>query len=254
MITVLGAEGFLGRQVMRRLRRDGVRFQVQPDGELGTVIDCAGVTVDFRDRALQTVDAHVARLLPLLERARRWVYLSSTRVYRRAADTAEDTPITVRPADPDDLYDISKICGEALLASSGADACILRLSNIYGPGMSSGSFLGELLRKAGRGEIELLSHPDSAKDYLPVEAAVDIIVRLAAGSRHRVYNVASGRNVKHGDIAARLHALTGCRVVAREGAPLHLAAPIRIDRIREELGFEGADLLGDLSMLKELQV
>jgi nucleoside-diphosphate-sugar epimerase len=253
MITVLGAEGFIGRQVMRRLRRDGVPFQVEAQGDLGTVIDCAGVTVDFRDRALQTVDAHVARLLPLLERARRWVYLSSTRVYRQAADTAEDTPITVRPADPDDLYDISKICGEALLAASGSDVCILRLSNVYGPGMSPGSFLGQLVHQAARGEIELLSHPDSAKDYLAVEAAVEVIVRLAAGARHRVYNVASGRNIRHGDIAARLHDLTGCQVVFRDGAPLHLAAPIRIDRIRDELGFESGDLLADLGQLEELR-
>jgi nucleoside-diphosphate-sugar epimerase len=237
MITVLGAEGFIGRQVMRRLRRDGVPFQVEAQGDLGTVIDCAGVTVDFRDRALQTVDAHVARLLPLLERARRWVYLSSTRVYRQA----------------DDLYDISKICGEALLAASGSDVCILRLSNVYGPGMSPGSFLGQLVHQAARGEIELLSHPDSAKDYLAVEAAVEVIVRLAAGARHRVYNVASGRNIRHGDIAARLHDLTGCQVVFRDGAPLHLAAPIRIDRIRDELGFESGDLLADLGQLEELR-
>jgi len=253
MITVLGAGGFLGRHVVRRLGRDGVPFQVEPEGDLGTVIDCAGVTVDFRDRPLDTVEAHVARLLPLIARARRWVYLSSTRIYRHAADTGEDTPITVRPGNPDDLYDISKICGEALLASSGADVCILRLSNVYGPGMSPASFLGELVRDAGRGELELRSHPDSDKDYLPVEAAVDIILRLAAGGRHRVYNVAAGRNVKHGDIAARLHALTGCRVIVRCGAPLHRSAPIRIDRIRDELGFHGADVLADLAALKEAQ-
>ena len=88
--TVIGAFGFIGRHLSRHLQRQG--FDVHeasrderswPDGSLGHVFYCAGLTADFAQRPHDTVDAHVALLDRVLRQQRfaSLVYLSSTRLY-----------------------------------------------------------------------------------------------------------------------------------------------------------------------------
>ncbi|MGH7341773.1 MAG: NAD-dependent epimerase/dehydratase family protein, partial [Candidatus Rokuibacteriota bacterium] len=113
MITILGGSGFVGSHLVRRLRETGAAHRAPARGEplgpesLGTVIYCIGLTADFRDRPLATVDAHVSQLTETLRHAEfeRVVYLSSTRVYRRSrGPCAESDVLHLDPGDPDDLY------------------------------------------------------------------------------------------------------------------------------------------------------
>ena len=92
--TVLGAAGFIGGHVRRRLeaRGDAVRAIARgdalPDGDLGRVICCVGVTADFRTRPLDTIDAHVSYVADVVRRAR----FSSSKTRSTIANASSSWP------------------------------------------------------------------------------------------------------------------------------------------------------------------
>ena len=114
-ITVLGAQGLIGSQILHYLQQRGVdtfapakhdeRIFTEP---LGQVIYCIGLTADFRQRPLETVEAHVCLLRRLLATAQfeSLTYLSSTRVYAQSDDTSENANLVVNPNQASDLYNL----------------------------------------------------------------------------------------------------------------------------------------------------
>jgi nucleoside-diphosphate-sugar epimerase len=264
MFTVLGASGFIGSHLVTHLSASGIEcFAPQPGDpgvfqrEVGHVVYCVGLTADFRTRPLETVDAHVCQLREILERARfdSLLYLSSTRVYRGAGDTREDAPLRVDPSDPDDLYNMSKIMGESLcLCSDRPHARVARMSNVYGPDVSSENFLATVLRDAlNTGRVVVNTAPTSAKDYIGVHDVVPALIRIAEAGRHRVYNVASGQNVTHAELLEGIRTLTGCRVEFTKGAPEVVFPAISTDRMRQEFGFVPDHVMDRLESLVRQQ-
>src|SRR5690348_4266416 len=111
--SVLGADGFVGRALVRHLRSRGHDCEAIGRNDrlperFGHLIYCIGVTSDFRTRALDTVDAHVSALVPLLRGAQfeSFTYLSSTRLYHglNIEVANEDVALIVNPGNPDDVY------------------------------------------------------------------------------------------------------------------------------------------------------
>jgi nucleoside-diphosphate-sugar epimerase len=264
MFTVLGASGFIGSHLVAHLSAAGAEcFAPERDDpgvfqrELGHVVYCIGLTADFRTRPLETVEAHVCRLREVLERARfeSLLYLSSTRIYRGAADTREDTPLWVDPDDPDHLYNLSKVTGECLCLSAGHPGTrVARLSNVYGPDGAAENFLPAVLRDAlTDGRVVVHSAPGSAKDYIGVHDVVPALIRIAGGGRHRIYNVASGRNVTNEELLGRVRALTGCRVTFAEDAPEVVFPAISVERMRREFGFTTDHVMDRLESLVRAQ-
>ena len=115
---------------MSRLQARGVSCWSPQRGDatvferpLGHVIYGIGVTADFRTRTLETVGAHVCALVEFIARARfdSLLYLSSTRVYKGAPATDEESPLRVSPSDADDFYNLTKLTGEALCLTNPRD-------------------------------------------------------------------------------------------------------------------------------------
>lgn len=258
--TVLGASGFIGRHLVRRLERAGAEVLAPPRGsdlvfheELGHVFYCIGLTADWRNRPFDAVRAHVERLVEILERARfrSLTYLSSTRVYKRAAVATEDALLGALPEKRDDLFDLSKMMGESICLTDTRATRVARLSNVYGDDLVSDNFLSSVIRDALRGSVALRSSLDSAKDYVGVEEVVDLLIRIATSGRERVYNVASGSNTSNREILGELGRLTGCELRLGEGAPTTTFPLIAVDRLRREFQFSPRSVVAALAGLVE---
>ena len=258
--TVLGAGGYLGRALVERLMQEGhvvhaitrasLPALLETRRPVGHVIDCIGLTGDFRTRPGDTAAAHVgvtAHCLATL-RCESFLFLSSTRVYARAAATREDAPLLCQPNDPSDLYNLTKLAGEALcLGDTRPTVRVARLSNVYGPGLGDGTFLGQLLREGrATGRVVFRQAPGSAKDYVSRDDVLRLLPMIATDGAMRLYNVAAGRNTTHRAIATALEAASGWDVAFQPDAPRVAFPPIETARLRTEFGPALSDLSADL--------
>lgn len=261
--TILGAAGFVGRALTDALQAQGhivhpVTRAALPSLlecriQAGHVIDCIGLTADFRSRPHDTAEAHVgvtANCLATL-RCESFLFLSSTRVYARAAMTHEDAAVAAAPHDPSDLYNLTKLTGEALcLADPRTTVRVARLSNVYGPCMGAANFLGQVLREgAATGHVTFHQSPQSAKDYIGAGELVRLLASIAANGRQRLYNVAAGRNTSHAEIAASLTRHFGWTCAFAPDAPSVTFPPIDTARLAAEFGTALSNISDDLPTL-----
>jgi len=258
--SVFGAQGFVGRNLVRHLTGRG--YDVRPFGRgdegwrgrhLGHAFYCIGLTADFRSRPFETIDAHISVLTDMLRSARftSFVYLSSTRVYARAGTTDEAAVIPVQPAEPDDLYNISKLMGEAACLGSGlANVRVARLSNVFGDDLGSSNFLSAVIREAiDTGCVRLRTGLASEKDYVSIGDVVAALEAIATRGREKITNVAYGANTTHGEIIEALTRATGARVEVEANAPVVSFPPIVTRRLDQLAGGQRAALVPMVSAL-----
>ena len=240
--SVFGAQGFVGRNLVQHLRGQGydVRQFARGDqswrgSDLGHAFYAIGLTADFRSRPFETIDAHVSVLSDLLRSAAftSFVYLSSTRVYVRAATTDEATAIPVQPAEPDDLYNISKLMGESACLGSGLkNARVARLSNVFGEDLGSSNFLTAVISEAVDTHcVRLRTSLASEKDYIWIGDVVAALEAIATRGTEKITNVAYGANTTHGEIMTALTQATGARIEVDTDAPMVRFPPIATQRL-----------------------
>lgn len=249
-ITVLGAGGWIGAALVADLRRQGRAVIAVDRAALpawlagveppGSVIYAIGLTADFRQRPHATVEAHGGLLSQVLQRPgiERLLLLSSTRVYARSADTRETAPLPCLSSDPSDLYNLSKLLGEALVLQDPRPGLkVARLSNVVGPGQPASTFVGALLEEARAGGVVTIQQPaDMAKDYVALADVVRLLPLMAEQGQQRLYNLGSGRNTSHAEVAAWLER-QGARVrfASGEAASVGLSfRPLAIERLAAE--------------------
>jgi len=259
--TVFGASGFIGQALTQALvdaghevLAPGREERLDPAMNLGHVFYCIGVTADFRSRPFDTVRAHVSLLSDLLERHRfeSFLYLSSTRVYAGAGHAHEDARLTVNPNDSSDLYNLSKLAGEAICLHSGKPhSRVVRLSNVVGFDPHTHNFYAQLIHEALAGRIVLQSAPSSEKDYILLADAVALVMRIGLHGNASVYNVASGVNTSHEQWCVSLARVTGCQIEHVPKAQEYKFPPIDIDRVRREWGFRPLSVLETVPDLVE---
>jgi nucleoside-diphosphate-sugar epimerase len=228
--TIFGGFGFVGSELARQLEASGhnvmrVGRENWPveGANLGQVIFCIGMTADFRKRLIETFDTQFLRLHEALTNYQyeSFLYLSSARVYSDAGSTSEDTPLLVRPATADHVYNISKIAGESLcFAHDNPKIRVARLSNVYGPQDRSNLFMTAVLREAVElGQVSIGQAPESSKDYIAIEDAASILIAISQAGQQRLYNVACGSNFTHRQIAVVLEQ-SGFKVNFKANSPV----------------------------------
>jgi nucleoside-diphosphate-sugar epimerase len=258
--TVLGASGFIGSHLSAEIERREIdvarpgRDEDLTGRHLGIVFHCAGLTGDAPRRPLDTVEAHVGKLSDVLRTCRfdRLVYLSSTRLYLGAPSGREDETLRDDPADRGRVFNLSKATGESLVLHGDGAGPVARLSNVYGPDWESENFLTEIVTAACRdGAVTIRDAPDSAKDYVHVDDVVKALIRIGLEGGAGVYNVASGRNVTHRELADGLRSAAGCEVEFAAGGETVVFPPIETGRLQAEFAFSPRSVLEDLPELVE---
>jgi len=260
MFTVLGSNGFIGSHLKKYLETIGEEGFYPPrdyvpdkNKNLGNVFYCIGLTADFRTRLFDTVNAHVIRLSEFLERATfdSFLYMSTTRVYAYSDSTGEEEPVKVNSSNSDDLYAISKLLGEAVcLSIAGKNVKVVRLSNVIGNDFRSENFLMQLITGAiEKKNIELRAHPMSEKDYVDIKTVVPLLLKILSKGKHRLYNIANGKNMNHLQIVEKIQEQTGCTVKMDFSAPLQSFPVISIQRLKEEFEIQPTDLMGAIPQL-----
>ncbi len=108
---------------------------------------------------------------------------------------------------------------QAVLASAGDNARVLRLSNVFGFEYQSGAtarttFFGMMLsRLRGQGEIYLDVAPATRRDFIPVDWAATAVVSAALVWRGGILNIGAGGAVSCGEIAEQVIAGYGSGVL-----------------------------------------
>jgi nucleoside-diphosphate-sugar epimerase len=215
LFSVFGAAGGVGARCVATWRAAGHEVKAfrrgewpEPGEALGHAIYTIGITSDFRTRPLEVADAHAGLIAKLIahDAFDSLTYLSSTRIYRNGSSGDERATFTIDPRQPDQLYDISKLLGEALMHYRPDPRLkIARLSNVYFAEDRSGNFLPSVLMEAkATGRVKLGQSLRSCKDYIAMDDLVAALGNIAQFGRERIYTIASGRNITHGEIADRL--------------------------------------------------
>jgi len=258
--TILGAGGYLGRALAARLEEDGHSVHAVTRASLpalldcrrpvGHVIDCIGLTGDFRSRPFDTAQAHVgitAQCLATLN-CDSFLFVSSTRIYAHAVSAQEETPIITVPTDPSDVFNLSKLAGEALcFCDPRPTRRVVRLSNVYGPGLGNDTFLGQVLAEGQTtGAVRFRQASDSEKDYVSLQQVLRLLPLIATHGAARLYNLATGRNTTHASIASALRDSFGWDTAFEPDAPSVRFPRIATARLEAEFGRGLSDLLTDL--------
>ena len=133
--------------------------------------------------------------------ARRFVYLSTSRIYnqrRDQSDLHEETPL----AKPATLYTRSKLAAEAIIQESREiQGVILRTPTVYGSG--AGALFPQFVRAAKAGPMPLVRDGAAARSVIHIEDVIGAIraaLNVHTISPGTVINIASGEPVLVTDI------------------------------------------------------
>jgi nucleoside-diphosphate-sugar epimerase len=260
MITILGATGFVGRALVKDLENRQIPYFAPTREEnflgknLGNVIYSIGLTADFRKRPFDTVEAHVGKLSEFLKEAQfdSFTYLSSTRVYldNKERKVNENTLIATNIQDPNSIFNTSKLAGEALTLNCGQNkGKVIRLSNIYGDDFTSENFITSIIKEGlSQKKIVFKTTLDSAKDFISLNDAVALILKIATTGKDKIYNVASGKRTTNADIVSKLQQLKAWKIEISEDAERIVFPNVDISRVKKEFQFKpSSNLIDDLA-------
>src|SRR5712692_992177 len=234
-VAVTGGTGFVGANVARRLINDGhdVHLLVRPgfsSWRIATILpDVELHEVRFDDP--EAVDTAVSAIRPewLFHLAASGAYSwqndldhmlhtnvlgtanlveaclrAGTESFVNAGSSSEyglvDRPATEDdPPEPNSHYAVTKASATLFCQYSGRRSGMniptLRLYSIYGPFEEPRRLMPTLVVHGLHGRLPPLVHPDTARDFVHVDDAVDAFLRAAGrsgGDPGAVYNVASG--------------------------------------------------------------
>lgn len=144
------------------------------------------------------------------------VYASSVVVY---GDQSMEPHYPDETVHPKDYYARAKVaCEAAVTARCGT---VMRLANIYGPGLSKGTILSDLLDQLYEEGPIRVRNAGPERDYLWVRDAASGLLAAALRQAGGIYNLASGRAISVLQLAKIVTAAVGqpCRPVESVAEP-----------------------------------
>lgn len=231
-LVVTGASGFLGRALVSDLRqRKAETVAVSRRAEAGAVrVENYADTPAPRGSTLvhlaeeSRVDlategsVRVAEQLleALLEKGfERTVYASSGAVY---GDTSMSSCRPGAPIQAGNFYLAGKLaCEKRVLAAGGV---VVRLANIYGPGMRDGTVVTDLLTQIGGNGPVTLRDLKPIRDFLWIGDAARGLAEAALGVAQGTFNLGSGVGTSIAELVS-----LACRMAGQDGREVLATSP-----------------------------
>lgn len=223
-VVVTGSSGFLGTHVVKVLREQGAdvtavarrsiphavvveKYSDCPEGDL--LIHLA--EEPDRNKVEQLGEVYFKEATDLVELltarfAGKVIYGSSGSVYgdRKASSFREEDPVSIT-----DLYSRLKIHNENKVLEAGGN--VIRISNMYGFGMSSNNVLSKIISQIHQSEPIRLWSSRPIRDFINVEDVAGLIVRMAYKVNAQVYNAGSGVGTSIGELASLIMSAAGVK-------------------------------------------
>lgn len=227
--AVIGANGFLGGAIVSSLLEIGVDVYAVHNGRTDNIDNGAeechinyflksDIVPDVIFHAAGNYACTHAQLLEindvLLQLSRKKaaskiVYISSSNVYgAHKENPIEENSSFNNPG----LYAHSKIAGEFIVTAHNRYA-ILRLTYLYGRGITNSSFLPRIIKNAVENkEIVLFGQGERKQDYLHINDAVKFCIAAADLEDNAILLGATGISVSNSEVADTICSLTGAVV------------------------------------------
>lgn len=166
-------------------------------------------TIDDTDRLYEANVRLVDRICRHFERAK-IVYASTVSIYDGIADARMiDEFTSVSTSTP---YSLSKLWGEQIVKQR-ANHAILRLSSIYGQGMTNLTFIPRIVDQAlANGKITLYGKGERLQNYLHVEDAASMFLRLTNSDAQGVFIGGSPLSYSNLVVAKEIQSITNCQI------------------------------------------
>jgi len=272
-VMVFGAGGFLGARICALLADRGIEYRglsrtrsepcrrcdlaaMHPyalDTQIGmykptVIVNAVGATVgepsDLVRANVIAVEALLASVRSQADHAR-FVQLGSAAEYGGAPHgTSLSEESAPRPAGP---YGITKLAGSELVLRAqraGADAVVLRIFDVIGPGAPASTLTGRVIRDLRSRQLIEVGSLDVWRDFVDVRDVAEAVLAVALADRKLppVLNVGTGRATLARDLAGQLFELSGqpATIVDDTGQETALGAPWQqadTTRIGDELGW-----------------
>ena len=183
--------------------------------------------------------------------------ISSTRVYAQNVkrDTKEKSSILVNPNDINFFYNSLKLSAESLcLALPNKKNRFIRMSNLFGNYFTSQIYLLPTLIRDSlyKKKISIFINKNSSKDFLFVDEAINVLIKIIKKGKYRLYNVASGENIKLFKVSEKIKKITDCKIIYKNQKRILKDPIINIKRIKKEFNFKPKKKL--IPSLRELIV
>lgn len=246
---VTGSEGFIGKNLVERLRADGhevVGFDTKTGKSATQIVDrfiegdvifhlaCIN-QMQAVEKAYDNLgtNAHMTRGLAryAAEIGAKFVYTSTASVYGQSEtiptpEHAELMPLTD--------YAVAKLAGEHFVKNSGADYTILRLSNVYGPHQTLENpycgVIGRFFEQIKAGEsLTVIGDGLQTRDFTYVGDVVDNLVSVGTGNK--IYYQEQVFNLSHGDETNVISLARKCMEAAGVNLPVEFIPKRTIDGV-----------------------
>ena len=246
--TIFG-RGFIGSNISKFLKKNKYKVFQPNKGkykfnkDLNNIIYCIGSNNWAKDpRGSYDANLGIIPRIIFNNKFKSFTLISSTRIYlgNSSKKTKETDLINIDPNNINFFFNSLKVTAETLcLSLPNRKIRVVRMSNLFGDNFTNQIYLLPTLIRNSiiNKKINIFVSKKSTKDYLYINDAFDVLIKIIKKGKYRIYNVASGKNIKLEKIINELKKVTGCSVNYTNQKKVIYEPKINIKRIKNEFNF-----------------